>query len=393
MPLTRSEVERGTGSFKFRRGYKSQRVDVRVRQSRAQRPGSAPTIFPRRAKEERIKGRQFSRRMLSFKKYLNEEKDDMTSWLVRIVMLLLEATALHAIDYDPDELVEFRRQIRQTIEKFEQTTVSHSTLIIAGEAVRSLQIYNQSVERFIRNVGAEKQTIIAEMTEAFLKLAHASELSGQNLRRIEKDLAKACKVQDLRLLKSKMHECLETISQEAARQEERARELKAPGTNLIDAPARYDQLTGLPTWQHAEARIKEIIDGERPGYVLVMVVKNLDSVNRRVGFAVGDQILTLIGQSVGRHLSGADQLFRWRGPCFVAVIERSKKYDHVLAEAAKIGSISLEKEIEAQGRSMFFKAAMAWTLLRFNNTSLAVEISKQIDEFAAEPIEPKPGAR
>jgi GGDEF domain-containing protein len=328
--------------------------------------------------------------MVSFKKYLSQEKEDVTSWLIRIVVLLLEATSLHAIEHDPDELAEFRRQIGETIEKFEQTTVSRDTLIIAGEAVRSLQSYNQSVERFIRNLSAEKQAIISSMTETFIKLAHTSEVSGQNLRGIEKELAKASKLQDLRLLKGKMQDCLETISQEAARQEELARELKTPGNNSL---ITHDQVTGLPTWQHAEARIKEMIDTRKAGYVLVLVVKNLDNVNRRVGYAVGDQILTLIGQSVGRCLSGADQLFRWRGPCFIAVLERSTKHAQVLAEAAKIGSISLEKEVEAQGRSLFFKTALAWTLIRFHDTSQTGEISKQIDAFAAEPDGAKPGGR
>jgi GGDEF domain-containing protein len=331
--------------------------------------------------------------MLSFKKYLSQEKEDMTSWLIRIVILLLDATALHAIDHDPDELQEFRRQIGETIEKFEETTVSRDTLIIAGEAVRSLQIYNQSVERFIRNLTAEKQAIIGSMTETLIKLVHTSEMSGQTLRGIEKELAKASKLQDLRLLKGKMLDCLETISLEAARQEEWARELKTPGDNSAITLGPYDQVTGLPTWQHAEARITEMIEARRAGYVLVLFVKNLDNVNRRVGFAVGDQILTLIGQSVGRCLSGADQLFRWRGPCFIAVMERSTKHAFVMAEAAKIGSISLEKEVEAQGRSLFFKAAMAWTLIRFNDTSQAREISKQIDAFAAEPDESKNSTR
>ncbi len=332
--------------------------------------------------------------MLSFKKYLSQEKEDTTSWLIRIVILLLDATALHAVDHDPDELIEFRRQIAETSEKFEQTTVSRDTLIIAGEAVRSLQIYNQSVEKFIRNQSAEKQAIIYSLTEALAKLAHTSELSGQNLRSIEKELAKAAKLQDLRQLKAKMQDCLDTIGREAAREEEeRARDLKTPGNNSVIALGPYDQLTGLPTWQHAEARINEMLDARRPGYVLVLIIKNLDIVNRRVGFAVGDEILTLISQSVEKCLSGADQLFRWRGPCFIAVMERSTSHAQVLAEAAKIGSINLEKEVEAQGRSMFFKAALAWTLIRFQDTSQAREISKQIDAFAAEPDGPKSGAR
>jgi GGDEF domain-containing protein len=331
--------------------------------------------------------------MLSFKQYLSQEKEDLTSWLIRIVTILLNATALHAIEHDPDELIDFRRQIGEIIEKFEQTTASRDTLIIAGEAVRALQIYNQSVEKFIRNVSAEKQAVIGAMTEALLKLANNNELAGQNLVNIEKELAKATKLQDLRLLRARMHDCVKTLCEGAALREERGRDLKAPGNSLANELGPYDQLTGLPTWRHAEARIQEMIDEDRAGYALGLFVKNLDSVNRRAGYSVGDQILTLIGQSVGRCLSGTDQLFRWRGPCFIAVLERTKKHAEVAAEAAKIGAITLEKEVETQGRSMFFKTAMTWKLIRIQNTSQVEEISAQIEAFAAEPGEHKPGAR
>jgi GGDEF domain-containing protein len=325
--------------------------------------------------------------MLSFKKYLEQEREDVTSWLARIVILLLEASALHAVEHDPEEHAEFRRQIRETIEKFEQTTANREALIIAGEAVKTWQIYNRSVERFIRNLSAEKQGIIGSMTESLLKLAHTSELSGQSLRSVEKELAKACQLQDVRILRSRLQDCLAAICQEAARQEERARELKATGNR--PAPAPHDPVTGLPGLQQAEARIQEIVNANRAGFVLVLCVRNLDSVNRRVGFAAGDQILQLIGNSVGRALTGADQLFRWRGPCFVAVMERSGGQEQVMAEAARIGSISLEKEIEGQGRSLFFKTSMAWTLIRLRDIPESGDVFIRIDTFAAEQNKPK----
>jgi GGDEF domain-containing protein len=309
------------------------------------------------------------------------------------VILLLEASALHAVEHDPDEHAEFRRQMRETIEKFERTTDERDTLIIAGEAVKSLQIYNKSVERFICSISGEKQGIIGAMTESLLKLAHTSELAGHRLRMIEKELGTACQLHDVRLLKSKLQDCLAIICQEAARHEQQARESKLAETNPANTLGLSDQLTGLPVLKHAEARIKEIIDAGKAGYALVLCVKNLETVNRRVGFAAGDQILTLIPKSVARCLSGGDRLFRWRGPCFVAVMERSESHDRVLAEAALIGSISLEKEIEGQGRSMIFKASMAWTLIRLNDAPLAGEISRKIDAFAAEQHQPKVAAR
>ena len=330
--------------------------------------------------------------MISFKKLLGQETEDITSWLVRVVVLLLEATALHAIEHDPDECAAFRQEIRETIEKFERTTDSRDTLILAGAAVKSLQTYNRSVERFIASLSSEKQAVISLMSESLLKAAHAGEPAAQNLRRIERELAAASRLPDIRALKGRLGDCLDTICQEVARREEQASDSKASESDPAKMLGPHDQVTGLPAWQHAQARIRDLSGKGTPCYVLVLFLRNLDIVNRRVGFAAGDQILTLFGQRVAQFLSGTDQLFRWRGPCFVAVLERSESHDHVMAEAAKISSFSMEKEIQSQGRSLFFKTSMAWTLIQIHDGLQASEISRKIDAFAAEQHKPKAAA-
>jgi len=40
--------------------------------------------------------------MTSIKKYLGQEKEDITSWLARIVILLLEGIALHAVEHETE---------------------------------------------------------------------------------------------------------------------------------------------------------------------------------------------------------------------------------------------------------------------------------------------------
>jgi GGDEF domain-containing protein len=336
--------------------------------------------------------------MISLKRFLEHEKQEKqekhekeeegcsTSGLVGIVAPLLEAIAQYAVEHDVEEHNVFRRQMAETIEKFERTTGDGETSIITREAIQSLQIYNRSVEKFIGNLSGEKQSVIKGMTELVVKLAGTSELAATNLRKIETDLSQACLLQDMRQLKSKMQACLEMIGQEAARQEERAKELRTP-----PAPRTpQDQVTGLPGLQDAEARIKELSDAKRPAYVVPMYLTNLDMVNRKAGFAAGDRILMLVGERVRPLLSGTDQIFRWRGPCFVIVIERSQKRIDVVAEAGKIAAIGLEQEIEAEGQRLLFKAAIAWTLIGVRDVAQAAEISKRIDDFAGRHSQPRP---
>lgn len=70
-------------------------------------------------------------------------------------------------------------------------------------------------------------------------------------------------------------------------------------------------------------------------------------------------------------------------------MSRSESLAKVLPEAAQIASLTLERDVEAQGRSLFFKASLAWTLIRLHDVAQGGEISMKVDTFAAEQNHPK----
>jgi hypothetical protein len=63
-------------------------------------------------------------------------------------------------------------------------------------------------------------------------------------------------------------------------------------------------------------------------------------------------------------------------------MSRSESLAKVLPEAAQIASLTLERDVEAQGRSLFFKASLAWTLIRLHDVAQGGKISMKVDTFA-----------
>ncbi|HEY3940733.1 MAG TPA: GGDEF domain-containing protein [Bryobacteraceae bacterium] len=322
--------------------------------------------------------------MISFRRLIDLEKDDLAASLLRVILLFLEASALHAIDYDSEEQSTYQREIREIRDKFEHAVAQHDILILAGEANQSIQAYNRGVEKFIRSLSAEKQAIVNLMGEALLRVCSSSERAGENLRRIEKQLEKAVHLEDIRSLKSKLSECLDVLCREAERQEAQAREVKSQLAEPGNAIGPADHVTGLPGLRHAERYVRELAHAGTHAYAAPFFLKSLQVINRRFGYTTGDQILLRYSQHLTHHLGDKDRLFRWRGPCFVAILERFQEPDVVRSEVLHIASLGLEHSVESGDRSMLFKISTAWDLIPIPVGSGVAEISRKIDAFAAE---------
>ena len=98
--------------------------------------------------------------------------------------------------------------------------------------------------------------------------------------------------------------------------------------------ADVDQVSGLPSPQKAESEITARVGADSAYYAAVFVVDRVESVNLRHGCAAGDRLLQAFGRNLATKLTSEDQVFRWRGPAFVALLKRNDPADGVRAEVA-----------------------------------------------------------
>lgn len=120
----------------------------------------------------------------------------------RVVWLILEAVACHAIESDPAERVVFQEGLRQIVEKMEQSKTSAGTLVLAGEAIKSIETYNRGVQRDLSSQVKELQSIVSLFTRSMLQVSRSSVASSAKLRLIERQIEKSSQTEDLRVLKS-----------------------------------------------------------------------------------------------------------------------------------------------------------------------------------------------
>ena len=226
-------------------------------------------------------------------------------------------------------------------------------------------------------------------------LVQAAKLSD-----IAKNVGVASELNDVRLIKSKLSECLIDIQEEAKRQQteiaETIQELREGLDRVREEPAlaglartdagharNTDTVTGLPCRPDAEAAIAEAARSNAVSFVAVMVLERLQVLNARFGREAGDEILASYSQMVKKPLTPQDQLFRWGGPALIAVLPRQRSLQLVRSEFTHIMETRLEHNIQTPSRSVLIPVSAKWCL--YPMMAAPRLLVQKIDEFAAGP--------
>jgi GGDEF domain-containing protein len=339
------------------------------------------TEGPRRA--DKVLGKL----VISFKKFL--ALDDAADSPARLAWLILEGVACNAVVAEPAERDEFQVSIRQIVTRMEQSTTPAGTLVLAGEAIKSIETYNRGVQRALGSRMTELQSIVSMFTRSMLHVSKSSASSATKLRSLGREIEKTSQTDDLRALKTQLEVSLGTICEEATEQQQRSQQIgdqlretmnrPEAAAILSEAVGDLDLVTGLPNFRAAEQAIRAAIAANTATYAVLLCVDRVEVINSRFGFAIGDRILMLFGQHLAQKLSNNDRLYRW-GTGFLALLDRNGPEISVRAEIARMVSARLEEQIDLGGRSVLLPIAASWMLTSLAGATLE-KISQKLDSF------------
>lgn len=336
--------------------------------------------------------------MISITKYLKDESRDAEATLRRTVAILLQLIELHAVEGDSVDYAQFRSGIHHIAGRFSEDTPHDEILIIVGEVARSLKDYAERTSRFVKAQSSEYQRMVNMLTETIAATVRGSDRSVQRLRDVERKLERASVIEDVRVLRMQLAECLGSIRQEIQTQHAAAADSAArlaaatnsPGPQTAPAYPETDRVTGLPGRPAAESALQTACMEEGHCWVAVVVAHRLSAINARFGSAVGDRILRRICAQLRGGLSAEDLIFRWSGPAFISVLRRATSESQIRSELARITSGSIEEVVEIGNRSILLPVSSTWTL--FPLSEPARVISQKADQFVASYIPAAPAA-
>jgi GGDEF domain-containing protein len=329
--------------------------------------------------------------MISIRKYLEAARnDELATALLRMNRLLLQAIRLHAVEVDPSDLERFQAEMQQLEARLDSARGGADILVTAGAAIKALEAYNRRVGRTMRAQLLELRQMVSTLTEGVEKLAAGHERSITNLRDIGKQVERASTIEDIRLLRAKLADCVSELEREVSRQkEESAQVITRLKTEInrvssqIKPENLLDPVTGLPFRAAAERALEAACAEGAHVHVAVFVVDRLALVNARFGYAVGDKLLNAFLERLRKHLSAADPIFRWSGPTIVALLERAAPTPVIEREMRRFASERHEEFIQVGGRSIILSVACSWTLIPAFEYLSAEPLIAKIDQFIA----------
>jgi len=293
--------------------------------------------------------------------------------LGRVVSMLLQGIALHSFESDLPPGEAFQNAIRKVRGDFEKADDQDSALLLAGAAIRLMDDYNQSVQQQARARQNEFEAAIALLSEALLEVARADAEIMVELKEIERDMAVAKGLEALRGAKERLALAVEGIRDEVSNP-----------LKKCDVPrGEVDSATGLPDYGFAAGAIAEIWPRRDSYFAAVFSAERLETINLRFGFQTGDQVLRLLSSHVSKSLTPDDRLFRWRGPCVMALIRRNVPESLVASELARQALARLEHAVTLGDREVMLAISTSWGLFPLRAATGIEELLSQINTFAA----------
>lgn len=331
--------------------------------------------------------------MISLKRFLETQKNDAASALMRAALLLLEAIALHAVRIEASESAAFSASIRLMRRQIEEASDGDRVLVLCGEAIHALESYNRDVENGIRIRTTEFQEMIRMLARTIVEVSAAGASATSNLQQIEKQFQDASRLSDLHLIKVQLGEALKALATETARQREQADRISRALKDRLESASLVggndiDPVTGLPGVTAAEEALEALFRSPSPGYAALFRVARIELINSRFGFGAGDRVLVILSQHIAQQLSPADRLFRWRGPTLLALLQRSAKLQDIRLEVNRIASARLEHVIEIRNRSVLLpisSTSLTLPLAETGSAGKAIDALNSFSEWEAQP--------
>jgi GGDEF domain-containing protein len=328
--------------------------------------------------------------VLSIRKYLTDYSTDSTNPYLQVCRMLMEGMARSALPWDREEYADFRKACERLATQITTTEDPDELLAAADEATLAMEQYNRGAQRVHAAQTVELRCMIEMLSQTLAGLAQSGGQSVQTLLSIRNQVETARQLDDIRILRARLGDTLKSITDEARRQRERSADMLRHAEHAAQLavghrePADIDRVSGLPSAQRAEDEIAQRLGNGSRYYAAVFVVERVESINLRYGYSAGDQLLQIFGRYLESKLTPSDQLYRWRGPSFLLLLDRSAPAESVRAEVSKFASVRQEYAISIDGQQLKLSFACLWTVVELAKCQIAGQACQQIDRFVAE---------
>jgi GGDEF domain-containing protein len=268
-------------------------------------------------------------------------------------------------------------------------TDPQSLLVAIGAVLRTMQEFARDVDASVTSTRKEYQQITVLLTRTLAQLLGSNAVAALSLQSLEHGLEAVTHLDDIRTVKHQLEDCLKAVQAESRRQEKQNAELRHVAASVAGHPlvaercaeCGEDPVTGLGLAPNALAAIREAREAGHDVMVVALRLDSLPFIVKRYGHETGDQFLLTASQLLAQGLKPVDRLFRWTGPCLVAILRGRRSLEAARAETDRLIFRTREHSIRFDGRAVMFKIVVSTLCLRALQCPDDNAIAGQIDAF------------
>jgi GGDEF domain-containing protein len=294
--------------------------------------------------------------------------DELTSALLQVPDLLLDALSLHAAKLDPSECESHQAGLGKLQSDLREADRHSRVLKTTDAIIKTIASYNRHIEHHAVLHNKEFQAIASVLIRSLLEFCGGSQAFADELRALEGRLEQAKHIEDVRLLRTELEELLQRSG------------ATKRGPETPPAPAIEDPVTGLPGRQMAELAFQQAIESGARTHAVAFCINRMATINERFGFQHGDQILMFYSQHLAQQLSTGDQLFRWRGPCLVCLVARMND-EASRTTIRRLSMTRFEHSIESHNRAVLVPVSASWMAIRLWEQVGVESVRDMLDTF------------
>jgi diguanylate cyclase (GGDEF)-like protein len=307
--------------------------------------------------------------VISLKKFLAE--NEIEAALMRMTKLLLQGMVLHSMEGDPVDYARFRDSVARVERRLDEEIQATELVELSKSALQALENYNRLTNQYLRQQSAEFLSMVRMLTSTVSAITAAGDANVRQLQEIEKQVAAAREIEDVRQIRVRLSDCLDGIRRETARQradtartaEDLMRGLEAAKAGpSADASGAPDPVTGLPPRRLAEEAFARAGQEESQAYVLAVVIDRIQVLNKRFGYEVGDEIMRYFAGFLKSQLQSKDLLFRWTGPTLAGLLYRVNRLERVRDEVGRFMELKYEHTVRTASRTILLPISARWAL-------------------------------
>ncbi len=296
--------------------------------------------------------------------------------LNRVISVLMQGIALHGLQYDELAFRTFQDAVWKMRAGFDQAADEDSAMLLAGAVIRLLEEHNDAAQAHLRARHGEIGNMLGLISETLLDVTQANPQTVTQVRGMAQEIVRATSLNALGAVRGRLETCMAEIRAKAQLSAANARAGQVSTTAT-------DGVTGLPDAGSAIEALARAWPKRTDQFLGLFALEYLETINQRFGFRSGDELLQLLGQQVGRHFTHPDQLFRWRGPCLVALVDRHAPESFVASEFARAVPPRLENATTVRDREAMVRVSTSWSMIRLDELGSLDEAIARMNEFSS----------